>query len=252
MICNTLNDLYCVEWFELRWMIYTTLNNLYSVEWFVLRWTICSTLNGLYYIERFALGLMICTTLKDLYNVEWISLRWKICTTLNDLYFVEWILLRWKICTTLSDLHSVERFQLRWMIRSTMDDLYNVESFGLYWLLSFSFLMNVRCTFSRKYCKIFGNIKRKYSTLLQKLVIKRCFWKEHDRFWRLFHLWQSFYESPMSGIRHSHQTVPEHNKQPLNLIRLIREGKIQSCFVNLKRYFSLSKLIQSLFKSVFI
>ena len=41
------------------------------------------------------------------------------------------------------------------------------------------------------------------------------------------------------------------SKQPLNWIRLIQVGKIQSCFVDFKLYFSLSKLIQSLFKSVF-
>ena len=42
------------------------------------------------------------------------------------------------------------------------------------------------------------------------------------------------------------------SKQPLNWIRLIQVGNIQGCFVDLKLYFSLSKLIQSLFKSVFI
>ena len=42
------------------------------------------------------------------------------------------------------------------------------------------------------------------------------------------------------------------SKQPLNWIRLIQVGNIQVCFVDLKLYFSLSKLIQSLFKSVFI
>ena len=42
------------------------------------------------------------------------------------------------------------------------------------------------------------------------------------------------------------------SKQFLNWIRLIQVGNIQGCFVDLKLYFSLSKLIQSLFKSVFI
>ena len=41
-------------------------------------------------------------------------------------------------------------------------------------------------------------------------------------------------------------------KQPLNWIRLIQVGNIQGCFIDSKLYFSLSKLIQSLFKSVFI
>ena len=42
------------------------------------------------------------------------------------------------------------------------------------------------------------------------------------------------------------------SKQPLNWIRLIQVGNIQDCFVDLKLYCSLSKLIQSLFESVFI
>ena len=42
------------------------------------------------------------------------------------------------------------------------------------------------------------------------------------------------------------------SQQFLNRIRLIQVGNIQGCFVDLKLYFSLSQLIQSLFKSVFI
>ena len=42
------------------------------------------------------------------------------------------------------------------------------------------------------------------------------------------------------------------SKQPLNWIRLIQVGNIQDCFVDFRLYFSLLKLIQSLFKSVFI
>ena len=42
------------------------------------------------------------------------------------------------------------------------------------------------------------------------------------------------------------------SKQPLNWIREIQVGNIQDLFVDFKLYFSLSKLIQSLFKSVFI
>ena len=82
-------------------------------------------------------------------------------------------------------------------------------------------------------------------------------WTARDRFWRFFHLWRSIHESPMSGIRRSDMHIQtsdceQHNKQTLNWIRLIQVGKMQSCFAGLKRYFSLSKLIQSLFKSVFI
>ena len=40
------------------------------------------------------------------------------------------------------------------------------------------------------------------------------------------------------------------SKQSLNWIRLIQVGYIQGCFVGLKLYFSLSKLVQSFFKSV--
>ena len=42
------------------------------------------------------------------------------------------------------------------------------------------------------------------------------------------------------------------SKQPLNWIRIIQVGNIQGYFEDLKIYFSLSKLIQSLFKLVFI
>ena len=42
------------------------------------------------------------------------------------------------------------------------------------------------------------------------------------------------------------------SQQFLNRIRLIQVRNIQGCFVDLKLYFSVSKLIQSLFKSVFI
>ena len=42
------------------------------------------------------------------------------------------------------------------------------------------------------------------------------------------------------------------SQQFLNRIRLIQVGNMQGCFEDLKLYFSLSKLIQRLFKSVFI
>ena len=42
------------------------------------------------------------------------------------------------------------------------------------------------------------------------------------------------------------------SKQPLNWIGLIQVGNMQGCFVDFKLYFSFSKLIQNLFKSVFI
>ena len=42
------------------------------------------------------------------------------------------------------------------------------------------------------------------------------------------------------------------SQQFLNWIRLNQVGNIKGCFVDLKLYFSLSKLIESLLKSVFI
>ena len=139
MICTALNDMYYLEWFVLRWMIWTTLHNLHSVELFVVqRW-------------------IICTILNDLYYVEWFLLRWMICTTLNDL------LLPCKICAISNDLYSVERFVLRSMIRGAMDDLYNVESFGLRWIIEYRFFNEYQVRLFRK------NIVR-YSTLTSELV----------------------------------------------------------------------------------
>ena len=48
---------------------------------------------------------------------------------------------------------------------------------------------------------------------------------------------------------HAHQTVWERSKQPLNWMKLTQVGKIRSYFVGLKFYFSISELIQNLFKS---
>ena len=42
------------------------------------------------------------------------------------------------------------------------------------------------------------------------------------------------------------------SKQSLNWIRLTQVRNIQSCFLDVKLYFSLLKLIQSLFKLVFV
>ena len=79
-------------------MIYTTLNDLYYVKCFLLRWTFCTTLKDLYYVERFVQRWMICTALNDLYNVEWFVQRWMICTTLNDFYYIERFVQGWIIC----------------------------------------------------------------------------------------------------------------------------------------------------------
>ena len=158
MICTTLSDLYCVEWFELRYMICTALNYLYSVELFVAqRWTIVTRLVVLYYDEWFAQRWMI------FYFLEKFVRPRMICTALKDLYYVEWFGVRWMICTTLNHLGYDE-------------------------LLSIGFLMSARCAYSRKYCKIFyTNLwvdffliwkyqEEIFSALPQKLVIKRCFW----------------------------------------------------------------------------
>ena len=177
MICTTLNDMYYVEWFVLRWVICTTLKDLSYVEWFVQRWIICTELNCLQYC------------------VEWFVLRWMSFITLNDLYYVEWFVQRWmifyflakfvrprKICTALTDLYYVEWFGVRWMICTTLNHL------GYDELLSIGFLLKARCAHSKKYCKIFctnlwvdffliWNYQEEiFSTLPQKLVTKRCFW----------------------------------------------------------------------------
>ena len=153
MICIMLNDLYYIDWFVLRWMIWTTLHDLYSVELFVVqRW-------------------FICTTLNDLYYVEWFVLRWIICKTLND------FLLPCKICATSKGLYSVDWFVLRWMTRSEMDDLYNIESFGLrwnFWVSAFQWVPGVLiqkntvryfALTSELVCSWFKNVKKKYSWL---------------------------------------------------------------------------------------
>ena len=121
------------------WKICTAFyNDLYNVERFVLRWMI------FYFAAKFVRRRMICIALKDLYDVEWFAVRWMICTTLNHLDYDE--------------------------------------------LLSIRFLMSSRCAYSRKYCNIFyTNLwvdffliwkyqEEIFSTLLQKLFIKRCFW----------------------------------------------------------------------------
>ena len=118
MICTTLNDLCCVEWYVLPWMICTTLSGLYNVEWFELRCMICTALNYLYSVELFVVQRwIICDTLNDLYYVEWFVQRWMIfyflvkfvrprliCTALKNLYYVEWFRVRWMICTMLNHL----------------------------------------------------------------------------------------------------------------------------------------------------
>ena len=64
-------------------MSFITLNDLYYVEWFVQRWMI------FYFLAKFVGPRMICTALKDLYYVEWFGVRWMICTTLNHLGYDE-------------------------------------------------------------------------------------------------------------------------------------------------------------------
>ena len=67
----TLNDLYYVEWFVQRWIIFyfvakfvpprmsSTAKELYSVERFVLRWMIRSAMDDLYNVESFGLRVII-------------------------------------------------------------------------------------------------------------------------------------------------------------------------------------------------
>ena len=177
-------------------MICTKLNNLYCVEWYVLRWMICTTLSDLYYVEWFELRCMICITSNYLYSVElFVVQRWIIFTTLNDLYYVEWFVQCWMIfyflsnfvrprmiCTALTDLYYVEWFGVHGIICAMLTRL------GYDELLSIGFLISARCAFSKKYCNIFcTNLwvdffpiwkyqEEIFSALPEKLVIKRCFW----------------------------------------------------------------------------
>ena len=66
-----------------------------------------------------------------------------------------------------------------------------------------------------------------------------------------YFIYGSHFMNHHTSNMHHIRVCKEHNKQSLDWIRLIQAGKIHSYFVDLKRYFSLSKLIQSLFKSVF-
>ena len=152
MICITLNDLYYVEWFVLRWMIWTTLHDLYNVELFVQRWIIFTRLNDLYYVEWFVQCWMIFYFLSNFVRPR------MICTALTDLYYVEWFRVYGIICAMLTRLGYDE-------------------------LLSIGFLLSAWCAFSKKYCNIFcTNIwvdffliwkyqEEIFSALPQKLVI---------------------------------------------------------------------------------
>ena len=144
MICTTLNDFYYIERFVLHWMIYSALNDLYCVEWFVQRWT-------------------ISTMLKDLYNVEWFVQRWKICTTLDDWYCVEWF------CTAMDDFFNIESSGLQWIIEYSLFNECRVRLFG-------KILYNIYTNFWVDFLLIWKYQEEIYSTLAQKLVIKRCFW----------------------------------------------------------------------------
>ena len=137
MICTTFND------------IRITLSDLYYVEWFVLRWKIWTTLNDLYSVELFVVRWMNWTTLHDLHNVElFVAQRWMICTTLNDLYYVEWFVPCWMIvyvaakfvpprmtCTA-KELYSVERFVLHWRFGVRWMTCTTLNHLDYDWLLS--------------------------------------------------------------------------------------------------------------------
>ena len=135
--------------------------------------------------------------MKDLHSVEWFVLRWMIFTALSDLHYVEWFVLRWMICITLNDLYNVEWF-LQYDKPITRER--KMIDFGGYFIYGGHF-MNRQCQAS-------------------DMQIRKC-----------------------KNIT---------SRQPLNWIRLIKVGNIKGCFVDFKLYFSLSKVIQGLFKSVFI
>ena len=136
---------------------------MYYIEWFVLRWIFCTALNCLYYVEWFVLPWIICTRLNYFFFLAKFVRPRMICTVLKDLYCAEWFGVRWMICTTLNHLGYDE-------------------------LLSIGLLMRARCTYSKKYCKIFyANLWVEIFTDLRisrrnifgsapELVIKTCFW----------------------------------------------------------------------------
>ena len=63
-------------------MSFITLNDLYYVEWFVQRWMI------FYFVAKFVPPRMTCTA-KELYSVERFVLRWMIRSAMDDLHNVE-------------------------------------------------------------------------------------------------------------------------------------------------------------------
>ena len=153
-----MDDLYCIEWLVLRWMICIMLNDLYYVEWFVLRWMIWTTLHDSHSVELFVQHWIICSTvLNYLYYVEWFVQRWMI------FYFLVKFVPRRMICTALKDVYYVQWFGVWWMICTTFNHL------GYDELLSIGFSTNPWVDFSWYQEEIF-------SALPQKLVIKRCFW----------------------------------------------------------------------------
>ena len=118
------------------------------------------------------------------------------------------------IFTALSDLHYVEWFVLRWMICITLNDLYNVE-----WFLQYDKpITRERNMIDFGGYFIYGGHFMSRQCQASDMQIRKC------------------------------KNIP--SKQLLNWIRLIL-GNIQGC-LHFKLYFSLSKLIQSFFKSVFI
>ena len=116
-----------------------------------------------------------------------------IYTTLSN------FLLSRKICATSNDLYSTERFVLRWMFGMRSIICTTLNHLGYDELLSIGFLINTRCTYSKKYCKIFyTNLwvdffliwkyqEEIFSAQPLKLVIKRCwsYGKLTQKTWRM-------------------------------------------------------------------
>ena len=150
---------------------------------------------------------MIYTALIYSYSVKlFVVQRWIICTTLNDLYYVEWFIQRWAIfyflekfvqpqmiCTMLKDSYYLEWFGVRSMICTILNHL------GYDQLLCIDVLINARCAYLKKCCKIFyTNIwvsffliwkyqEERFSAQPLKLVIKRCwsYRKSTQKTWRM-------------------------------------------------------------------
>ena len=135
-----------------------------------------------------------------------------------------------------------EKFVRPRMIYTPLKDLYYVEWFGVRWMI---------CTALNH----LGSIVRPNSTVSSFSQHDKPITRERNviDFGGYFIYGGHFMDRQwQASDMQTRKCKNITSKQPLNWIRLTQVGNIQGCFVDFKLYFSLSKLIQSLFKSVFI